>query len=150
MRHIEFLGVPGAGKTTALQLMLRMLRLRGATVELLEQGALRALLGARGIVASAWLSRHLPSRLRPAALRLLSGNASDRSEGPDGDASTLGGGCEFSPDPHLAVAGRTPVECFDFCMKHDQQRAQFGIDALEIAHPQARFALPRRRFELSA
>ena len=79
MRHIEFLGMPGSGKTTALQLMLRMLRLNGVTVESLEQSALRALLGARGIVASTWLARHLPSRLRPGALRLLSGNASDRS-----------------------------------------------------------------------
>ena len=71
--------MPGAGKTTALQLMLRMLRSRGVTVESLEQGALRALLQRRGIVASAWLARHLPSYVRPAALRLLSGNAIDRS-----------------------------------------------------------------------
>ena len=99
--------MPGAGKTTALQLMLRMLRSRGVTVESLEQGALRALLRRRGIVASAWLARHLPSSVRSAALRLLSGNAFDQS-------------CAF-----VAFGARHP-DFIDYLLEKDETRISLG------------------------
>ena len=79
LTYIEFLGMSGVGKTAACELMIRAFRARAVRVESVEQGALRALLNRRGIFASAWLARHRPSRLRPVALRLLSGNAIDRS-----------------------------------------------------------------------
>ena len=107
MRHIEFLGVPGAGKTTALHLLLRVLVSRGVTVESLEQGALRALLQRRGIVASAWLARHLPPRLRPVALRLMSGNALDRSRA-------------------FAAFGAQYPGFIDYLFERDETRISFG------------------------
>ena len=67
-QYIEFFGMPGVGKTTACELLLRAFRMRTVRVESLDQAALGTLLSRRGMLASGWLTRHVPARLRPGAL----------------------------------------------------------------------------------
>lgn len=78
-RRIEFLGVPGVGKSTACELLLRALRARSVRVQSLDQAALAVLLRARGFSALVPLARGVPRRLRLVALRLLDGSAHRRS-----------------------------------------------------------------------
>ncbi len=79
-RYIEFLGMPGVGKSTACRLLLRALRMRTVRVQLLDQAALGALLRGRRIPVFASLVSRMPRRLRLAALRLLDGSAHCQSQ----------------------------------------------------------------------